>query len=54
MVRISVERGAREAVTEIESILGKPLKAFNKKHKGIKDIALSGTSEQVIVEPYAG
>jgi hypothetical protein len=51
--RTSVDRGAREAVCEIESILGKPLKVFNEEHDGIKDIALSGACEHVIVEPYS-
>jgi len=49
--RTSVERGAREAVTEVESILGESLKAFNEAYEGVGDIALSGTCEQVIVEP---
>jgi ATP-dependent Clp protease ATP-binding subunit ClpA len=54
VVRVSVDRGAREAVCEIEAILGNPLSAFAHDHEGIKDVALSGTCEQVVVEPYAG
>jgi ATP-dependent Clp protease ATP-binding subunit ClpA len=52
--RTSVERGAREAVCEIESILGGSLKNFKDDHEGIKDVTLSGTSEHVIVESYTG
>ena len=50
--RLSVERGAREPAHEIDKMLGKPIKAFKEGHEGVKDIALSGTCEQVIVEPY--
>lgn len=52
--RLSVERGAREAAYEIDAILGEPLKAFNNDHEGVKDVALSGTGEQVVVKPYVG
>jgi len=50
--RTSVERGAREASCEIGGILGRPLSAFADVHEGVKDIALSGTCEQVIIEPF--
>jgi len=52
--KLTLNNGARDAVCEIERILGDPLAAFNKSHDEITDVALSGTSEQVIVKPYAG
>ena len=51
---ISVDRGARDAACAIESILGEPLAAFASGHEGIRDVALSGSSEQVIVQPHVG
>jgi len=52
--KLTLNNGARDAVCEIERILGDPLAAFNNSHDGITDIALSGTSDQVIIKPYAG
>jgi ATP-dependent Clp protease ATP-binding subunit ClpA len=52
--RLSVDRGARDAICAIEAILGEPLAAFAQDHEGVKDVVLSGTSEQVTVKPYAG
>ena len=51
---LTVSNGARDAIGEIERMLGEPLAAFNREHEGITEVALSGTCEAVIVEPYAG
>ena len=51
---ITLDNGARDAICVIEDIFGEPLADFADDNEGVKDITLSGTSEQVNVEPYAG
>ena len=52
--KLTLDNGARDAICEIERMLGEAFSEFNSNHDDITDVSVSGASAQVIVEPYAG
>ena len=50
--KLSVEKGVRDAEYELDGILGTPMADFADEHDA-KDVKLSGTMDNIIVEPFA-